>query len=123
MIFNQFVKFASDQYVPRAGKVHQDFQIVLPHIRSPFVQLHHAYTIVNAAFPVVSPVLDTASSMSDSTLSILSGAAVSAKGRGLFVTGVDLYDRYKPAAVQTSEAALQYLSDVPIVALAVPLVR
>lgn len=94
-----------------------------PHICSLSVQLHHAYTIVNAAFPVVSPVLDTASSMSDSTLSILSGAAVSAKGRGFFVTGVDLYDRYKPAAVQKSEAALQYLSDVPIVALAVPLVR
>ncbi|GAQ88054.1 hypothetical protein KFL_003970010 [Klebsormidium nitens] len=86
-------------------------------------QLHNLYTLVRSAFPVVSPVLETASSVSDSALSVMSDAAASAKSRGFIATGVTLYDQYKPAATRRGEAAAQYLERFPVVATAVPLMR
>ena len=87
------------------------------------MQLHSLYTLVKSAFPVIAPVLETASSVSDSTLSILSEAAASAKSKGFVVTGVTLYDQYKPAAAQKGEAAVQYLKECPALAPAVPMIR
>eukprot|EP00243_Klebsormidium_subtile_P004221 TRINITY_DN18043_c0_g1_i1.p1 TRINITY_DN18043_c0_g1~~TRINITY_DN18043_c0_g1_i1.p1 ORF type:complete len:288 (-),score=27.36 TRINITY_DN18043_c0_g1_i1:467-1330(-) len=86
-------------------------------------QLHNLYTLVKSAFPGVSPVLETASSVSDSALSVMSEAATSAQSKGFIATGVTLYDQYKPAATRNGEAAVQYLERFPVVATAVPLIR